>query len=63
METEELSEATLIRLDDRDRAVLREAARALLESDEDVTPTRCAYLAGRLDGLAGRIPADLESPN
>jgi hypothetical protein len=46
----------LVALSDDDRAVLR-AASARLESQE--TPA-ALYLAGRLAGLAGRIPAELD---
>jgi hypothetical protein len=49
----------LVRLTEEDRVALREAADLLRLNGEE----RCGYLAGRLDGLADRVSADLESPN
>jgi hypothetical protein len=60
----------VVRLSDADRALLREAAVSLFElalldstPDEPVPRWRLGYLAGRLDGLAERSSAELESSN
>jgi hypothetical protein len=48
------------------RAALREVGDRLLELAAAVEPAEAAqltYLAGRLHGLAGRVPTELESPN
>jgi hypothetical protein len=49
----------LIRFTEEDRQVLHDAAKELKKvggTDEDTGP-RPSQLAGRLDGLAGRVPA------
>ena len=53
-------DADVVKFTDEDRAVLREVAEWLETlSDQDCVPssTRALYLAGRLAGLAGRVPA------
>jgi hypothetical protein len=51
---------------DADRALLHDAADVLLRAapalDDDATRGRLGYLAGWLDGLAGRLPALHEQP-
>jgi hypothetical protein len=56
---EDLNDLDLVRLDDDDRAALREASELL----EGIGVVRASWLAGRLAGLAGRVPAEVESQN
>lgn len=46
----------LVRLDDHDRRLLREAGDVLLALADEMHRSDLAYLAGGLHGLSGRVP-------
>lgn len=49
-------EVSTVRFSDDDREALREAAAVLLEFAGSEERPELGYMAGRLNGLAGRVP-------